>query len=58
MVVLGAGTAGLACAIEAAARGAHVAVVETSDRVGGTLHVSGGHMSAAGTRRQRAGGVP
>jgi fumarate reductase flavoprotein subunit len=57
VVVLGAGTAGLACAIEAAAQGAHVAVVEKSDSVGGTLHVSGGHMSAAGTRRQRERGI-
>jgi fumarate reductase flavoprotein subunit len=57
VVVVGAGTAGLACAIEAAERGARVAVVEKSDSVGGTLHVSGGHMSAAGTRRQRERGI-
>jgi succinate dehydrogenase/fumarate reductase flavoprotein subunit len=53
LVVVGGGTAGLACTIEAAERGARVGLVEKSDRLGGTLHVSGGHMSAAGTRRQR-----
>lgn len=57
LVVVGAGTAGLACAIEAADHGARVAVVEKSDDVGGTLHVSGGHLSAAGARRQRAAGI-
>ena len=57
LVVVGAGTAGIPCAIEAAARGACVAVVEKSDRVGGTLQVSGGHMSAAGARRQHELGI-
>ncbi len=57
LVVVGAGTAGVPCAIEAAARGAHVTVVEKSDRVGGTLQISGGHMSAAGSRRQRRLGI-
>lgn len=56
-IVVGAGTAGIPAALEAAARGARVLVLEASDRVGGTLHVSSGHMSAAGTRLQRARGI-
>lgn len=57
LLVVGAGTAGMACAITAADAGAHVVVLETSDRVGGSLYYSGGHMSAGGTRRQRERGI-
>jgi succinate dehydrogenase/fumarate reductase flavoprotein subunit len=57
IVVVGAGTAGMPCAIEAAGRGARVTVVEKAGEPGGTLHVSGGHMSAAGSRRQRGRGI-
>ncbi len=53
LIVVGAGTAGLPCAIEAADHGARVLLVEKADDVGGTLHISGGHVSAGGTRRQR-----
>jgi succinate dehydrogenase/fumarate reductase flavoprotein subunit len=56
-VVVGAGPAGLTCAIELAARGGRVLLVEAADRIGGALHVSGGHLSAAGTRRQAAQGI-
>jgi fumarate reductase flavoprotein subunit len=56
-VVVGAGTAGIAFAISAAANGHRVVAVEKSDRVGGTLFVTGGHLSAAETRRQRAAGI-
>lgn len=52
LLVIGAGTAGIPCAIEAAARGATVGVVEKSARIGGTLHLTGGHMSGGGTRLQ------
>ena len=52
-IVVGAGTAGMPCAITAAQAGARVAVVEKTDEVGGSLHLSAGSMSAAGTRRQR-----
>jgi succinate dehydrogenase/fumarate reductase flavoprotein subunit len=52
VVVVGAGTAGIPCALEAAAAGSRVLLVEKDYRVGGTLHTTGGHMSAAGTRRQ------
>ena len=57
LIVVGAGTAGLPCAIEAAQAGARVLLLEKDQRIGGTLHVSGGHMSAAGTRRQRERGI-
>jgi succinate dehydrogenase/fumarate reductase flavoprotein subunit len=57
LIVVGAGTAGLPCAYEAATHGARVLVLEKSDEIGGTLHISGGHMSAAGTRRQRERGI-
>ena len=57
LVVVGAGTAGLPCAIAAAHEGARVLLVEKAAEVGGTLHVSGGHMSAGGTRRQSERGI-
>jgi fumarate reductase flavoprotein subunit len=57
VVVVGAGTAGLPLAITAAEQGLLVAVVDAADEIGGTLHVSAGHMSAAGTRRQQAAGI-
>ncbi len=57
LIVVGAGTAGLPAAIEAANAGARVLVVEQTDRIGGQLHVSAGQMSAAGTRRQAERGI-
>jgi len=57
ILVVGAGTAGLPTAIEAARAGARVCLIERSDRIGGTLHVSAGQMSGAGTRRQRERGI-
>ncbi|WP_300678143.1 FAD-dependent oxidoreductase [Nocardioides sp.] len=57
VVVVGAGAAGLACALQAARGGARVLVVEKDRRLGGTLHLSGGHLAAAGPRRQRAAGI-
>ncbi|WP_326640676.1 FAD-dependent oxidoreductase [Streptosporangium sp. NBC_01755] len=57
LIVIGAGTAGLPCAIGAAAAGAKVLVIEKSHRIGGTLHYSTGHLSAAGTSLQRKRGI-
>ena len=52
IIIVGAGTAGMACAIEAAQKGAQVLLVEKADKVGGAMHWSGGHMSAGGTQLQ------
>src|SRR6202049_3676484 len=41
-VILGAGAAGLLCAIEAGKRGRHVAVLERADRAGKKILISGG----------------
>jgi predicted Rossmann fold flavoprotein len=42
VIVLGAGAAGLMCAIEAAKRGRRVAVLEHADRIGKKILISGG----------------
>ena len=42
VIVVGAGAAGLMCAIEAARRGRRVAVLERADRVGEKILISGG----------------
>jgi fumarate reductase flavoprotein subunit len=57
VLVIGAGTAGIPCAMEVAATGASVLVIEKDDDIGGALWFSGGQMSAAGTRRQRNLGI-
>jgi fumarate reductase flavoprotein subunit len=57
LIVVGGGNAGLPAAIFAAARGAKVAIVEAAGVLGGTLHLSSGQMSAAGTRLQRDRGI-
>ena len=57
VLVVGAGPAGLSVALHAAADGLRVLVVEKDDRIGGTLHLSGGHLAAGGTSRQRELGI-
>jgi len=57
ILIVGAGTAGMACAITAAERGLKVGVVEKADYVGGAMHWSGGHMSAGGVRIQKEKGI-
>lgn len=57
LIVIGAGTAGIPCAIAAAKKGMKVLLLDKSDDIGGTLHTSGGHMSAAGTKRQAEKGI-
>jgi succinate dehydrogenase/fumarate reductase flavoprotein subunit len=57
VVVVGAGTSGIPTAIEAADAGARVLLVEKDSRIGGTLHTTGGHIAAAGTKRQKAHGI-
>lgn len=57
IIIVGAGTAGMACAIAAAEQGAQVVVVEKDSIVGGTLHLTAGHLSAGGTKRQAEKGI-
>src|SRR5262249_36289819 len=57
VVIVGAGTAGIPAAIEAADAGARVVLIEKQRRVGGMLHVSTGQFSGAGTRLQRERGI-
>jgi fumarate reductase flavoprotein subunit len=57
LIIIGAGTAGIPCAIAASKKGAKVLLLDKADDVGGTLHTSGGHMSAAGTKRQAEKGI-
>lgn len=56
-IVVGAGTVGLTLAIFAAERRARVLLLDIADTTGGTLHVSTGQMSAAGTALQRSRGI-
>jgi flavocytochrome c len=57
IIIVGAGSAGMVCAIMAAQAGAKVWVLEKTNKIGGTLHWTGGHLSAGGTRRQKALGI-
>ncbi|MEK9945370.1 MAG: FAD-dependent oxidoreductase, partial [Alphaproteobacteria bacterium] len=57
VIVVGAGTAGIPCAAAAAERGGRVLLVEQNEDVGGTLHLSAGQMSAAGTQLQKDRGI-
>lgn len=57
VLIVGAGSAGLPCAIRAAQQGASVLQLEVDYRVGGTLHWSSGQIAAAGTRLQRELGI-
>ena len=54
---MGGGTAGLPAAIFAAQRGARVLIVEAAGQVGGSLFLSSGQMSAAGTKLQKSKGI-
>lgn len=57
IIVVGAGAAGLSCAVFAARSGARVLLVDREADIGGTLHVCDGYLSAADARRQKAGGA-
>ena len=57
IIIIGAGSAGICCAIRAAERGLHVLVIEKDAIIGGTLHLTAGHLSAGGTRRQKFKGI-
>jgi succinate dehydrogenase/fumarate reductase flavoprotein subunit len=52
ILIIGAGSAGMTCAIRAAQMGKRVLVIDKSDKVGGTLYYTAGHLSGANTKRQ------
>lgn len=57
VIIIGGGTAGLPAAIFAGERGANVLIIEAASVIGGTLFLSSGQMSAAGTKLQKAKGI-
>jgi fumarate reductase flavoprotein subunit len=57
VIVVGGGNAGLPVAIFAAKRGGKVLIVDAASQVGGTLFLSSGQMSAAGTKLQKSKGI-
>ena len=57
IICVGAGSAGLPLAIQAAGRSARILQIEADSRVGGTLYWSSGQIAAAGTRLQREHGI-
>ncbi len=54
IVIIGAGTAGLAAALQAVMRGLSVCLVEAADDIGGTLHLANGQISGGGTSLQHS----
>ena len=57
LLIVGGGTAGLSAGVAAAQAGGRVTILEAGDSLGGTLFLSAGQMSAAGTRLQHALGI-
>lgn len=56
-IIVGGGTAGLPAAIFGAERGGKILIIEAAPVIGGTLFLSTGQMSAAGTKLQKAKGI-
>ncbi|MFK7956886.1 MAG: FAD-dependent oxidoreductase [Lysobacterales bacterium] len=57
LIIVGGGNAGLPAAIFAAERGAQVLIIDAASNLGGTLWLSSGQMSAAGTQLQASKGI-
>ena len=49
VLIVGAGTTGIPAAIFATNRAANVILIDSAEKVGGTLHLSSGSLSAAGS---------
>ncbi len=57
ILVIGAGGAGLAAAIEAVEKGCEVTVLEKMPKIGGNTLISSGYINAAGTDLQKKQGI-
>lgn len=57
VIIVGAGSAGLPTAYFAARRGAKVLLIDADKEIGGTMQISSGQMSAAGTKLQATKGI-
>ena len=57
LIIIGAGTAGIPASIFAAQRTDRILLIDVAPEVGGTLHLSSGQMSAAGTKLQAKKGI-
>ena len=57
VLIVGAGTTGIPAAIFASKRGANVLIIDAADDIGGTLHLSSGSFSAAGSSFQKTKGI-
>ncbi|MBM3514200.1 MAG: FAD-dependent oxidoreductase [Alphaproteobacteria bacterium] len=57
LIIVGGGTAGMTAATFAAKRNANVLILDAADRIGGTLWLSTGQISAAGTKLQKKLGI-
>ena len=57
LIIVGGGNAGMPAAIYASRRGAKVLIIEAAGVLGGTLLLSSGQMSAAGTKLQKSKGI-
>ena len=57
VIVIGGGLAGYCAALEAAATGADVLLMEKQSQIGGSSVLSGGFFAFAGTNMQKAAGI-
>ncbi|MCB2107696.1 MAG: FAD-dependent oxidoreductase [Rhodobacteraceae bacterium] len=57
LIVVGGGTAGMTAAAIAGRKNANVLIIDAADRLGGTLWLSTGQVSAAGTKLQKSRGI-
>jgi len=57
LIIIGAGTAGIPAAIFGSQRSNRILTIDSAPEIGGTLHLSSGQMSAAGTKLQKSKGI-